>query len=97
MACHIKRYYFGSLKTGFALLVGPSLLLSLPARESSAGDGDCGSTVKRGAVTILQALKEERVPLNDAAALCRCLARCCSAMGGTSGAVYNILLTAVAG
>lgn len=62
----------------------------------SVGDGDCGATVKRGAAAIQDALKEG-LPLNDAAPLCHCLTRSVNAMGGTSGAIYNIFFAAAAG
>lgn len=62
---------------------------------NSVGDGDCGSTIRRGANAILQAVAN--MPLNDAGQLCLCLADCVNAMGGTSGALYNILFTAAAG
>lgn len=70
---------------------------NLYTSSGSVGDGDCGTTVKRGALAIQEALQRKEMPLNDAASLCRCLARCVSAMGGTSGAVYNIFFTAAAG
>lgn len=63
--------------------------------DFSVGDGDCGATVKRGAAAIRDALKDGS-PLNDASQLCHQLAGCMSAMGGTSGAVYNIFFTSAA-
>lgn len=59
------------------------------------GDGDCGSTVKRGALAIQEALKS-RLPLNNANPLALSLADSAKNMGGTSGALYNIFFTSAA-
>lgn len=60
------------------------------------GDGDCGTTLKRGAEAIKAAVGSS-LPLNDAGAALRELATTLRVMGGTSGALYNIGLTAAAG
>ena len=60
------------------------------------GDGDCGSTLRRGA-EALQAAAAESLPLNNAAAALAGVAGALRAMGGTSGALYNIAVTAAAG
>ena len=60
------------------------------------GDGDCGSTLRRGAEAV-QADLAHRLPLNDATATLKGLARTLRVMGGTSGALYVISLTAAAG
>ena len=60
------------------------------------GDGDCGSTLRRGA-EAMQADLAHRLPLNDAAATLKGLARTLRVMGGTSGVLYVISLTAAAG
>ena len=60
------------------------------------GDGDCGSTLRRGAEAV-QAAVAESLPLNDAAAALAGIAAALRAMGGTSGALYNIAVTAAAG
>ena len=60
------------------------------------GDGDCGSTLKRGAEAI-QADLERCLPLNDAAGTLKGLSRTLRVMGGTSGVLYVISLTAAAG
>ena len=60
------------------------------------GDGDCGSTLKRGA----EAIKGDMarcLPLNNAAGTLKGLARTLRVMGGTSGVLYVISLTAAAG
>jgi hypothetical protein len=60
------------------------------------GDGDCGSTLKRGA-EALQTAAADTLPLNNPAACLAGVAAALRAMGGTSGALYNIGLTAAAG
>lgn len=60
------------------------------------GDGDCGSTLRRGA-EAMQADLMRWLPLNDAAGTLKGLARTLRAMGGTSGVLYVISLTAAAG
>ena len=60
------------------------------------GDGDCGSTLRRGA-EAMQADLAHRLPLNDAAATLKGLAGTLRVMGGTSGVLYVISLTAAAG
>lgn len=60
------------------------------------GDGDCGSTLRRGAEAIKYDMAS-RLPLNDAAGMLKGLARTLRVMGGTSGVLYVISLTAAAG
>ena len=60
------------------------------------GDGDCGSTLKRGAEAIRSDVASS-LPLNDAAGTLKGLARTLRVMGGTSGVLYVISLTAAAG
>ena len=60
------------------------------------GDGDCGSTLRRGA-EAMQADLARCLPLNDAAGTLKGLARTLRVMGGTSGVLYVISLTAAAG
>ncbi|CAI7896571.1 unnamed protein product [Closterium sp. NIES-53] len=62
----------------------------LNAWDAKIGDGDCGSTMSRGAKAVLEALAS-RYPLNDAPATIREMGasvRC--SMGGTSGVIYDI-------
>ena len=69
----------------------------LGASVCSVGDGDCGATMKRGALAFLERLDEGSFQAASPAALaaeCGSAARC---MGGSSGALYNILFTAAAG
>ncbi|KAK9374425.1 Dak1 domain-containing protein [Lipomyces chichibuensis] len=66
--------------------------------DTVAGDGDCGETLESGANAILTALKEQKeinlsdgvLALNDLAELVE------SSMGGTSGGIYSIYISALA-
>ncbi len=59
------------------------------------GDGDCGSTLAKGASAIQAALQSGALPLDNPASTALALASLAGrSMGGTSGAVYKILLTA---
>ncbi len=60
------------------------------------GDGDCGSTLRSGAEAVKAAVGAS-LPLNHAGGTLRGLAKTLRVMGGTSGALYNIALTAAAG
>ncbi|CAI7848841.1 unnamed protein product [Closterium sp. NIES-53] len=67
-----------------------ALAADLNAWDAKIGDGDCGSTMSRGAKAVLDALAS-RYPLNDAPATVREMGasvRC--SMGGTSGVIYDI-------
>jgi triose/dihydroxyacetone kinase / FAD-AMP lyase (cyclizing) len=62
------------------------------------GDGDCGTTFKRGSEAVLTALHTSDVPVRgDLAQLLQWIAAVAGgAMGGTSGAILEILFTAAA-
>lgn len=66
--------------------------------DRAAGDGDCGSTLSRGARAIKDHLGSKDstlLPLDDAAQLVFALSSLLEAsMGGTSGAIFSLLLTA---
>jgi len=63
---------------------------SLNALDDKVGDGDCGTTLRRGADRILQDLPS--YPLHSIALTFRALQQSvASSMGGTSGALYQIL------
>ncbi|KAK4799510.1 hypothetical protein SAY86_024875 [Trapa natans] len=67
---------------------------SLNEWDSKAGDGDCGSTMYKGATAILEDLKTN-YPLNSAAETVNEIGNSIRrAMGGTSGIIYNILCKA---
>jgi triose/dihydroxyacetone kinase / FAD-AMP lyase (cyclizing) len=62
-----------------------------------AGDGDCGETLVAGSNAILSALKSNSLPLSNAVAGTLALASLVEDnMGGTSGALYSIYLSALA-
>ena len=62
-----------------------------------AGDGDCGSTLKRGAEAVRAALASRAGDFDTAAGAAEGLAAAVRSMGGTSGALYSLGLTAAAG
>ncbi|VFQ93955.1 unnamed protein product [Cuscuta campestris] len=62
--------------------------------DSKVGDGDCGSTMYRGAMAILEDLKKY-YPLNDPAETVNEIGSTIErVMGGTSGIIYSILCKA---
>ncbi|KAF8605858.1 dihydroxyacetone kinase [Ceratobasidium sp. AG-I] len=65
--------------------------------DQITGDGDCGTTLKSGAEAVLAALDDkEFTSLGAAGAIGRIGAIVGDAMGGTSGALYSIYLSAFA-
>ncbi|XP_019096132.1 PREDICTED: putative 3,4-dihydroxy-2-butanone kinase isoform X2 [Camelina sativa] len=70
-----------------------SLKDSLNEWDAKVGDGDCGSTMYRGATAILEDMKN--YPLNDAAETVNEIGSSIKrAMGGTSGIIYHLLCKA---
>ncbi|KAK7314696.1 hypothetical protein VNO77_33223 [Canavalia gladiata] len=66
---------------------------SLNEWDGKVGDGDCGSTMYRGAIAILEDIKN--YPLNDAAETIGEIGSSIGrAMGGTSGIIYTIFFKA---
>lgn len=63
------------------------------------GDGDCGDTLSAGAGAVVAALDRlsEQSALGDAAAALGLIGSAMERMGGSSGALYHIGLTAAAG
>nr|CAB3493454.1 unnamed protein product [Digitaria exilis] len=67
---------------------------SLNEWDSKVGDGDCGTTMYRGATAILEDMNK-RYPMNDAAGTINEIgATVRRVMGGTSGILYDILFKA---
>ncbi|XP_058108430.1 putative 3,4-dihydroxy-2-butanone kinase isoform X2 [Magnolia sinica] len=67
---------------------------SLNEWDSKVGDGDCGSTMFRGATAILEDMRKH-YPLNDAAETVNEIgASIRRVMGGTSGIIYDIFCKA---
>ncbi|CAG0922707.1 unnamed protein product [Notodromas monacha] len=61
--------------------------------DSRAGDGDCGSTINRGANGIMVGLEKQVINLqNPGKALETISEICASDMGGSSGALYSLFL-----
>ncbi|KEH26784.1 putative phosphotransferase with an alcohol group as acceptor, FAD-AMP lyase (cyclizing) [Medicago truncatula] len=61
--------------------------------DSEVGDGDCGSTMHKGATAVLEDMKN--YPLNDAAETVGEIGSTIGkSMGGTSGIIYSILCKA---
>ncbi|KAK9278369.1 hypothetical protein L1049_027934 [Liquidambar formosana] len=70
---------------------------SLNEWDSKVGDGDCGSTMLRGATAILEDMKKY-YPLNDAAETVNEIGSSIRrVMGGTSGIIYDIFCKAAYG
>ncbi|KAI4352064.1 hypothetical protein L6164_006350 [Bauhinia variegata] len=65
---------------------------SLNEWDGKVGDGDCGSTMYRGAKAILEDIKN--YPLNDAAETVNEIGLSIRSMGGTSGIIYTIFCKA---
>ncbi|CAF2218671.1 BnaA08g03250D [Brassica napus] len=71
-----------------------SLKDSLNEWDGKVGDGDCGSTMCRGATAILEEMKNY-YPLNDAAETVNEIGSSIRrVMGGTSGIIYSLLCKA---
>ncbi|KAG2493199.1 hypothetical protein HYH03_008619 [Edaphochlamys debaryana] len=69
----------------------------LDALDAQVGDGDCGSTLGGGAAAVLSALGAGGVATWAPAAAMQQVAACVrSAVGGSSGVLYDILITAAA-
>lgn len=63
--------------------------------DAIVGDGDTGSTFAAGARQVLEKLDAQALPLQDKAALLTTIADCLtSVMGGSSGVLLSIMLTA---
>ena len=72
-----------------------SLENHLNALDAKVGDGDTGSTFAEGARDIAQRLEQNRLPLNDTAALLQLVGeRLATVMGGSSGVLMSIFFTA---
>nr|XP_004667737.2 triokinase/FMN cyclase [Jaculus jaculus]XP_045007755.1 triokinase/FMN cyclase [Jaculus jaculus] len=68
----------------------------LNALDRAAGDGDCGTTHSRAARAIQGWLKESPPPASPAQVLSRLSVLLLEKMGGSSGALYGLFLTAAA-
>ncbi|XP_021491728.1 triokinase/FMN cyclase [Meriones unguiculatus] len=68
----------------------------LNALDRAAGDGDCGTTHSRAAKAILDWLKEDPALDSPAQVLSKLSVLLLERMGGSSGALYGLFLTAAA-
>uniref|UniRef100_A0A8C6W2S8 Triokinase/FMN cyclase n=1 Tax=Nannospalax galili TaxID=1026970 RepID=A0A8C6W2S8_NANGA len=68
----------------------------LNALDRAAGDGDCGTTHSRAAKAIQDWLKEGPAPASPSQLLSRLSVLLLERMGGSSGALYGLFLTAAA-
>ena len=67
----------------------------LNALDAKVGDGDTGSTFAEGARDIAQLLEQNRLPLDNTAALLQLVGeRLATVMGGSSGVLMSIFFTA---
>ena len=87
---------------GAALRAACSALVAagpeLDALDAKVGDGDCGATLARGASAVLAALEGRRYSLDSPEAAALQVAHSVRhAVGGSSGALYDIFITAAAG
>ena len=75
------------------VLIEPSDLFS----HAFSGDGDCGSTLRRGAEDLQKRIAGDPVILDHLTTLLRTVADVAeNTMGGSSGAMYSILTEAAA-
>lgn len=83
------------LRGGLIKLLSKELQITL--YDTVAGDGDCGETLAAGAHTILKALDEKDVNLSDIVSSLENIAMIVEDnMGGTSGGLYSIFISALA-
>ena len=64
--------------------------------DKIVGDGDCGLTLKRGAESVLQDIDSYGDCRDSAALLCAISTSLRANMGGSSGAIIDIMLRAAA-
>lgn len=82
----------GSLKHGLEALIAAEPQIT--EYDTIAGDGDCGETLKSGAESLLKGLDD--LPEDAVHAVLKIADILSEAMGGTSGGIYFIFITALA-
>lgn len=87
----ITEFFLNGLKSACeAIILKEACLNNL---DSASGDGDCGSTLKRGALMILSKLKDfNGLSLSDV--FLHIAASAEVSMGGASGGLYSLFFTA---
>jgi triose/dihydroxyacetone kinase / FAD-AMP lyase (cyclizing) len=70
----------------------------LDALDRAVGDGDCGSTLARGAIAVMEEATSGRLPCKDPGATALAIADAVGkSVGGTSGALLKIFFAAAGG
>jgi len=85
-----------ALRAAGEALESPGCEVMLNAMDRAIGDGDCGSTFRRGGADLLAALGAGRLDCDDPASCVARLADMASALGGSTGALYSIGLYSAA-
>ena len=85
------------LGLGLCKVLGGPACLTLGRVACRAGDGDCGSTLARGAATVRTLLTDPKEYFDTPRGAATALTVAVSTMGGTSGALYSLGFTAAAG
>ncbi|CAC5363909.1 DAK [Mytilus coruscus] len=98
VSADMKQQLYNMVKTAAEQLIASEEQLNGLDKES--GDGDCGSTMARGAQDILSELKskDNPLPVGNPAELAKRLGNIAEvSMGGSSGGLYSLFFTTVAG
>ncbi|XP_063426264.1 triokinase/FMN cyclase-like isoform X1 [Mytilus trossulus] len=98
VSADMKKLLYNMVKTAAEQLIASEEKLNGLDKES--GDGDCGSTMARGAQEVLSELnsKDNPLPVGNPAELAKRLGNIAEvSMGGSSGGLYSLFFTTVAG
>ncbi|XP_076100238.1 triokinase/FMN cyclase-like isoform X2 [Mytilus galloprovincialis] len=98
VSADMKKLLYDMVKTAAEQLITSEEKLNGLDKES--GDGDCGSTMARGAQEVLSELnsKDNPLPVGNPAELAKRLGNIAEvSMGGSSGGLYSLFFTTVAG
>jgi dihydroxyacetone kinase len=89
-----KPLFVSMLKSGLTALLDVEPLVT--KYDTIAGDGDCGETLASGANAILKAISDGSIRFDDAVSAVMDIAEIVEdSMGGTSGGLYSIYLSAL--
>ncbi|CAG2238026.1 DAK [Mytilus edulis] len=98
VSADMKKLLYDMVKTAAEQLIASEEKLNGLDKES--GDGDCGSTMARGAQEVLSELnsKDNPLPVGNPAELAKRLGNIAEvSMGGSSGGLYSLFFTTIAG
>ncbi|XP_052107025.1 triokinase/FMN cyclase-like isoform X1 [Mytilus californianus] len=98
VSADMKQQLYNMVNTAAEQLIASEEKLNGLDKES--GDGDCGSTMARGAQEVLSELKskDNPLPVGNPAELAKRLGNIAEvSMGGSSGGLYSLFFTTVAG